>query len=175
MLLASRIASIILRIGEIAFAAVSRWPSLLGNDSKYPQVVAGIMGSYWHDLSQENIVPQKQFIYLQILSALSLLFGTLWLIPFSGSFQHWPVDFFLALAWFAGFAILITYVGGTDCRAEMYKFETITAGGICNRWKAVEIFSILSAVFWLVHVLIAFWFFYRNKTKDKKKGKSSSA
>jgi hypothetical protein len=104
----SRLASIPLRVGEIGFAAVCGVPyDDISIELTY-QVVAGVIGHYLQTLPN-NKSPEPRFIYIEVITGISLLLGLMWLLPFSGSFFHWPMDILLAFAWFTTFGLLIYY------------------------------------------------------------------
>lgn len=85
-----RIVQFILRGAQLAFAAI----------------VAGITGSYLHS-SNASSWDNGRFIYTIVVASLSLLFALLWLLPFSASFIHWPMDIFLSILWFIAFGLLV--------------------------------------------------------------------
>jgi len=143
----SRLVSICLRVGELAFAAV----------------VAGIIGSYLHGYDATNSWPGARFIYTEVIAGISILLALLWLLPFAGGFIHWPADLILSAAWFAAFGLLVNYVHGTNCTGSTFDWAGITQGGVCNRWRASEAFSFLSALFWLVSAIVGIWFAHRTK------------
>jgi Membrane-associating domain len=101
-----------------------------------------------------------------VIAGLSILLALLWLLPFSGGFIHWPADVIISLAWFAVFGLLVDYIHGTDCSSSVFNWAGITKGGVCNRWKASEAFSFLSALFWLVSAIVGIWFVHRTR-KDR--------
>jgi hypothetical protein len=142
----SRLVSIPLRIGEIAFAGV----------------VAGIIGHFLDHHSWSDNWPKARLIYTLIIAALSMLFGLFWLIPFSGGFFTWGVDIFLSLAWFAAFALMYLFTRDT-CNSRAFDWNGITSGGTCDRWRAVQAFAFLSAVFWLVSAVVGIWFTHRER------------
>ncbi|ETN41699.1 uncharacterized protein HMPREF1541_03635 [Cyphellophora europaea CBS 101466] len=144
----SRMISIPLRIGEIAFAAV----------------VAGIIGSYMDRNSSSDNWPHARFIYTIVVAAISMLLGVIWLIPFSRGFFTWAVDIFLSLCWFAAFGLLVQFTRGS-CDARAFDWNGITRGGTCNRWRAVQAFAFLSAVFWLTSAIVGIWFTRRERRK----------
>ncbi|KAL2436925.1 hypothetical protein ABEF95_015463 [Exophiala dermatitidis] len=150
----SRILSIALRGGQLAFAAV----------------VAGIVGSYLHGYRHGSGLPLARFIYIEIVAAISILLALLWLLPFSAGFIHWPVDLLLSFAWFAAFALLVNYVDRTSCGGHTFNWGGITRGGVCNRWKANEAFSFLSAIFWMLSALLGLWYIHRESRKVARGG-----
>jgi hypothetical protein len=87
----SRLLSIALRIGEVAFAAV----------------VAGIIGQYLHSFDKAHAWPHGRFIYTEVIAGLSILLALFWLVPFTGSVINWPGDSILFLLWIVAFALLV--------------------------------------------------------------------
>ncbi|KAJ5926801.1 hypothetical protein N7516_008574 [Penicillium verrucosum] len=91
----SRLVSIILRVAEIAFAAV----------------VAGVIGHYLAEVNHSGVDvdwwPQSRWIYTEVIAGLSILLGLIWLIPFSSGFFSWPMDILISFAWFAAFGVLV--------------------------------------------------------------------
>lgn len=85
-----RIVSIILRAGELAFAAI----------------VAGVNGDYLHK-TNGSAWSMGRFIYTEVVAALSIFFALIWLFPFSGTFIHWPMDLVLSACWWASFGLLV--------------------------------------------------------------------
>src|SRR4051812_45452766 len=88
--------SILLRLAELAFAAI----------------VAGLNGAYLHAVHNASSWQLGRFIYTEVVAGLSIFLAIIWLIPFSGSFIHWPVDFVISVAWFVSFGLLVDWLGG---------------------------------------------------------------
>jgi hypothetical protein len=134
----SRLVSIVLRVAEIAFAAV----------------VAGIIGYYLHQFSDIDAWPQARWIYTEVVAGLSILLGLIWLIPFSSGFFSWPFDVVISFAWFAAFGILVDAIHKLNCGSIWHwHFDTYSTNS-CGRWKAAEAFSFLSAIVWLTSALV---------------------
>ncbi|KAF3480109.1 uncharacterized protein GIQ15_05456 [Arthroderma uncinatum] len=148
----SRLISPFFRVGEIIFAAV----------------VAGIIGSYLHSFHRWQHVrrfPQSRWIYTEVIAGLSMLFGLLWLIPFSWSFWAWPLDLILSLAWFASFGLQVNSLGSRNC-GTAFQWTGFTSGNPCGRWRAAEAFSFLSACFWMASALLGVWFTCRKRNES---------
>ncbi|KAF7136748.1 hypothetical protein CNMCM5793_006217 [Aspergillus hiratsukae] len=143
----SRLVSIILRVAEIAFAAV----------------VAGIIGYYLHKFSDADVDawPQARWIYTEVVAGLSILLGLIWLIPFSSGFFSWPFDVIISFAWFAAFGILVDAIHNMNCGSIWAWHFTTNTINACGRWKAAEAFSFLSAIVWLASALVGIWFTFR--------------
>jgi hypothetical protein len=142
----SRLVSIPLRIGEIAFAGV----------------VVGILAQFFSRNSSSDNWPKARFIYTMIVACLSVLLAFLWLIPFSAGFTTFAVDIFLSLCWFAVFGLMVDW-NKDVCNSGAFEWGGITKGGQCNKWRAVSAFAFLSAVFWLVSALVGMWFVRRER------------
>ncbi|KAJ5317515.1 hypothetical protein PENANT_c036G01141 [Penicillium antarcticum] len=143
----SRLVSIILRVAEIAFAAV----------------VAGIIGHYLAgvDNSSNDVDwwPQSRWIYTEVIAGLSILLGLIWLIPFSSGFFSWPLDILISFAWFAAFGVLVDTLRHLPC-GSIWSWH-FRGQQMCGRWKAAEAFSFLSAIIWLVSGIVGIWFTFR--------------
>jgi hypothetical protein len=85
------ILNILLRIGELAFAAV----------------VAGLTGEYLHAVGKSDSEAKRRMIYTEVIAGVSILLSLLWLLPFAGSFIHWPVDLLLFVAWIIAFGLMV--------------------------------------------------------------------
>lgn len=86
-----RIAILVLRVAEIAFAAI----------------VVGINGDFLHQFKGADPWTMGRFIYTEVVAAMALFFSLIWLFPFSESFVHWPVDIVISLCWWAAFGLLV--------------------------------------------------------------------
>jgi hypothetical protein len=86
-----RLMSVLLRLAELAFAAI----------------VAGVTGEYLHRTQGVSSWDQGRFIYTEVVAAISILLAIIWLVPFSGSFIHWPVDLLISICWFVAFGLLV--------------------------------------------------------------------
>lgn len=95
-----RLVSIVLRAGELAFAAI----------------VAGVTGQYLHQ-SSASAWELARFIYTVVVAGIAILLALLWLLPFSSTFTHWPVDVFISILWWVVFGLLVN-VGTRGAAAE---------------------------------------------------------
>ncbi|EED17622.1 integral membrane protein [Talaromyces stipitatus ATCC 10500] len=142
----SRLFSVLLRLAELACAAV----------------VAGIVGYYLHRWSDDHLSAwaQGRWIYTEVIAGLSLLLGLLWLIPTAHTFFIWPIDIIISLCWFAAFGLLVDALDGVDC-GTAFSWGYIGHNDWCGRWKAAEAFSFLSAIIWLVSGILGIYFVWR--------------
>lgn len=85
-----RLVSMGLRASELVFAAI----------------VAGVTGDYLHH-THAGAWHLGRFIYTEVVAGLSIFLALLWLIPFSSTFVHWPVDIFISVLWWVVFGLLV--------------------------------------------------------------------
>ncbi|KAF9894555.1 hypothetical protein FE257_006440 [Aspergillus nanangensis] len=140
----SRLVSIVLRVVEIVCAAI----------------VAGIVGYYLHSIDHVDAWPKARWIYTEVIAAFSIVFGVIWLIPFSSGFFSWPLDVLISLAWFAAFGLQVDAIQKGSC-GYVFSWGNITDNNVCGRWKAAEAFSFIAAIAWLVSGLVGIWFTFR--------------
>ncbi|KAL4904539.1 hypothetical protein BDW74DRAFT_154088 [Aspergillus multicolor] len=140
----SRVVSIVLRIAEIAFAAV----------------VAGIIGWFLNRFGDLEVWPKARWIYTEVIAGISILFGLIWLIPFSAGLLLWPLDLLISFAWFAAFGVLVDANDRLNC-GSIWTWGVITDNTFCGRWRAAQAFSFLSAIVWIASALVGMWFTFR--------------
>ncbi|KAI1816326.1 membrane-associating domain-containing protein [Poronia punctata] len=134
----TNIISVILRIAELAFAAI----------------VAGINGDYLHKVRHASSWDQGRFIYTEVVAGVAIFLSLIWLLPFASSFIHWPIDFLISVAWFVAFGLLVHLLNGTCGYVFDWNNISIYRGDQCSKWKAVIAFSFLSAICWLVSGIV---------------------
>lgn len=139
--------SIILRLAELAFAAI----------------VAGLNGDYLHAVRGADSWQLGRHIYTEVVAGLSILFAIIWLIPFSGSFIHWPADFFISVAWFVAFGLLVDWLG--DNCGYVFDWDGISFNGTasCSQFKATIAFAFLSAICWLASAILGIYWVRRHR------------
>ncbi|KAL7963394.1 membrane-associating domain-containing protein [Trichoderma compactum] len=137
-----RIVNIVLRAAELVFATI----------------VAGVTGQHLHQFRDASSWSQGRFIYTEVVAALSMFFALIWLVPFSWSFVHWPVDIILSLAWWAAFGLLVNLLGNSCGYVFDWNNVHPINGDQCGKFKADIAFTFLSALLWLVSALLGiFW------------------
>jgi len=140
--------SMILRIAELAFAAI----------------VAGLTGDYLHSVSGSSTWDQSRFIYTEVVAALSILLSVIWLFPFSGSFIHWPADFIISICWFVSFGLMVNWLNGTCGNVFDWSGISLNSGvDSCAEWKADIAFAFLSAICWLASAIVGLYWVHRRE------------
>jgi len=145
-MIATRAASLFLRFGQFVSAAV----------------VLGIVGHFLRIRHKTGDGPRGREIFSEVLAAISLLLALLWLLPFTSSMLHAPVDLILSLGWFAAFGALVNWVHHLGCGGA-FQWSGITHGGKCNEWKAAEAFAFISACFWLASAILSIYISRKNR------------
>ncbi|KAI8207796.1 hypothetical protein K4K61_006038 [Colletotrichum sp. SAR11_59] len=142
----------IFRAAELAFAAI----------------VTGITGAYLHAHDNASSWDNGRFIYTIVVSSISMVFALVWLLPFSGSFVHWPMDIFISILWFVSFGLLVNLIG--DGCGPVFDWSNVSPrGDDCGRHKANIAFTFLSAIVWLASALIGlFWVRRRTAVADNR-------
>ncbi|SPQ24936.1 dd3d56f1-ca2c-4c91-8788-bed281f89cae [Thermothielavioides terrestris] len=130
--------SMILRLSELAFGAI----------------VAGLNGDYLHAAQHADSWQLHRFIYAEVVAGVSIFFAVVGLFPFSGCFIHWPADFFISVAWFVAFGLLVDWLSGNCGYVFDWDGLTFDVTASCAQWKATIAFSFLSAICWLVSALL---------------------
>jgi len=139
--------SMILRLAELVFAAI----------------VAGLTGAYLHSVQDSSAWDNGRFIYTEVVAGLSILLALVWLLPFSGSFVHYPADFIISIMWFVSFGLLVNWLNG-GC-GNIFNWDGIgfRGTGSCSAWKANLAFTFLSAICWLVSAIVGIYWVHRHR------------
>ncbi|KIN06386.1 hypothetical protein OIDMADRAFT_49873 [Oidiodendron maius Zn] len=137
---AVRVLATILRISQLAFSAAA-----VGLTSSY---------LYGHECTLGG--SHINFIYVEIVTALGLVFSLLLLIPAPSSILELGLDFALFILLLTAFGLITTYIGPLDC-GSIWDWCCITGNTICQTLKADIIFCFLAAIFFLVSGLFGIW------------------
>ncbi|KAK6542679.1 hypothetical protein TWF694_006623 [Orbilia ellipsospora] len=125
-------------------------------------IITGIVGHYLSTLSLYNITnPNGRFIYTCIVSSTSLVYSFLCLIFWR--YTVFPIDMGLFVMNLAAFGAIVNWVVGMGCRkawdvdVQVHTWLSGRAKDQCARWAAVETFTFVSAVFYLLSGGMALW------------------
>lgn len=138
--------SIILRLAELAFAAI----------------VAGLTGVYLDANKGASSWSLGRHIYTVVVAGLSIIFAIIWLFPFSGSFIHWPTDFVISVMWFVAFGLLVDWLDGACGNVFDWDGIDINDRNSCTELKANIAFAFLSAIVWLVSAILGIYWVRRH-------------
>jgi len=123
-------------------------------------VVLGILAFFLRLHHTQHTGPLGREIYTTIVAIVSVLLSLVWLLPFTATFMHYPIDLVISAAWFAAFAVLVNWIHKIDC-GGIFHWTGLYHGGQCNQWKAAEAFSFISAIFWFASALLSAWVFHK--------------
>ncbi|KAM4065439.1 membrane-associating domain-containing protein [Hirsutella rhossiliensis] len=143
-----RIVSMILRAAQIGFAVI----------------VAAIIGAHLHR-ADSSAWSMARLIYTEVVAGIAIFLGLIWLLPFSSTFTHWPVDIFVSVLWWVAFGLLVNLVG-TSCGAVFDWQNVSPRGDRCGKFKANIAFAFLSAVVWLASAGIGLFWVSRHQRRD---------
>ena len=106
--------------------------------------------------------PHGRYVYTEIVAAFSALFSLIWLIPFTWSMMHYPLDFLTSIAWFASFAALIQWISQDTVTCSgvfgLWFWDGFTHDYYCAEYKTVEGLALINAFLWLFSAfLVSFW------------------
>ncbi|KAH7089663.1 hypothetical protein FB567DRAFT_590470 [Paraphoma chrysanthemicola] len=135
----SRLASLILRVGQFVFAAI----------------VLGLTAYFLHQRTRHGVGPYARVIYSVIWSSLSIIFAIIWAIPTSSSMTGYVSDFIFTAGWGAVFGLLVRWFNGVNCgSAWNWTGFSLSRSNYCGQWRAAQAFSFLSMVFWFASFLL---------------------
>jgi hypothetical protein len=141
----SRLFSFLLRLGELAFAAV----------------VLGVNSSYIHSADNAHAHIPARFIFAEVVAVIAVIASLILLIPTFENVVAWAWDVIMMILWFAVFGLLVDWFGASSC-GGVFNWSGITSNDdSCHKWKAAEAFSFLSALFWLASALLGFLVLHR--------------
>jgi len=131
-MLGSRLLNMVLRGLQLVFAAL----------------VLGVMAWFETKLHKlkSSTDPHPRVIYTLTVAVVSFIAALIFFIPFTMSIVNYVWDFVMMAAWFAAFGVLVDWFGNPDCHHD---------DKWCKRWKAAEAFSLISAILWLLSMLLA--------------------
>jgi len=135
----SRLASLILRIGQFVFAAI----------------VLGLTAYFLHQRRRYGMGPFGRLVFSVIWSSLSIIASIIWAIPTSSSMTGYVSDLVFTGGWAAVFGLLVRYFDRSGCgSAWNWTGFSLSRSNSCGQWKAAQAFSFLSLVFWFATFLL---------------------
>jgi hypothetical protein len=137
-----------------------RIPHLFGRFSQNPtinltfQTLLGLIGHFLFRYDEDGEGPHGRMIFAECVAAVSTLLSLVWLVPFTWTFMHYPLDFLMAAAWFGSFAAWYTWISqnGLTCAGVfgIWNFDGDLHNYYCDEWRVVEGLAFLSGLLWLL-------------------------
>ncbi|KAL6705420.1 hypothetical protein ACN47E_007069 [Coniothyrium glycines] len=138
-MLFSRLASLILRVGQFIFAAI----------------VLGLTAYFLYERTRYGVGPFARIVYSVIWASLSIIFAIIWAIPTSSSMTGYASDLIFTAGWAAVFALLVRWFNGAGCgSAWNWSGFSLSRDNYCGQWRAAQAFSFLSMVFWFATFIL---------------------
>jgi len=148
---ASKVTSLIFRVGELICAAI----------------VTGILGYYQHILDDANVYLPR-FVYSLAWGSISIFFSIVLMPPLTYSFLAFLLDFILFAGWMVAFGLLVNLTGSDGCDSVWYytwwgyywggwwrtvpvnrATNSLIGTAYCSEWRTVLAFSFFGGMLWL--------------------------
>jgi len=101
---ASKVFSVILRVGELASSVI----------------VLGIAGHFLWQIGRANSYADAHLIFAIVVASISTVVSILFMVPFSLSFFAFPIDLILFVLWLVTFILLEILTGANTCDSVWY-------------------------------------------------------
>ncbi|KAH9882847.1 hypothetical protein J1614_000213 [Plenodomus biglobosus] len=156
-MLFSRIASLIMRIAQFAFAAI----------------VLGLTAYFLYQRTRHDDGPLGRLIFTTIWSSLSVIMSVIWAVPTSSSMTGYMSDLVFTAGWAAVFALYVRYFNRTGCGdAWNWSGVSFSRTNSCGQWRAAQAFSFLSLVLWFATFVLGVITVHRLKRRAAARGRS---
>jgi Membrane-associating domain len=123
--------------------------------------VVGLVSHFLAQYDNVQVGPHGREIYTDCVAAISMVISLIWLLPFTWTFMHYPLDFLLSFAWFAAFGALYSWIhiNGIKCLGyfSIFHWDGVEHTDYCHQWMTAEAFCFMSGVFWLISALLVSW------------------
>jgi hypothetical protein len=97
--------------------------------------------------------PRGRYIYTEVIATFSAFMSLIWLIPFTWSMMHYPLDLFVSIAWFASFGALLQWMNQDTITCSgvfgLWFWDGFTHDYYCSEYQTIEGLALISAVLWL--------------------------
>jgi hypothetical protein len=150
----SRVISFVLRFFEVVTAIVSSSITLNYNLRKLtPQIVSTSAGWFLYVRHIHSVGPEGRLTFSLVVGIESLILSLLWLLPFTSTFLHYPLDFINAFGYFTAFGILQDWMHPRGC-GQIFQWNGEYHMGSCIDWRVQEAFFFIGGVLWLLSAFL---------------------
>ncbi|KAE9961051.1 hypothetical protein BLS_005704 [Venturia inaequalis] len=146
-MIVTRVVSFALRFFEFIFALI----------------VTGTSGWFIHVRHVHAVGAKGRLIFTICIALYSLILSMIWLIPFTATFLHYPLDLSASLLYFVAFAILQEWIYHFGC-GRIFEWNGEYHRGQCLTYRTMTAFAFIAAVFWLVSAILSACVFHRLST-----------
>ncbi|KAK4458243.1 hypothetical protein QBC42DRAFT_26507 [Cladorrhinum samala] len=166
----SKVFSVILRLGELACAAI----------------IVGLLGWFLARVDEANVHTDPRIIYTMVIACIALALSIVLLPPFTYSFMAFPLDFIFFVLFLVAFCLLETLTGNKPCNSSWYltywgyywggffRTPTVTIIGPsdigwsgCASWKANLAFNFILSIVYLMNAGLGFYVVMKYREEKK--------
>lgn len=149
----SRVLSFVLRFLEVVCALVSKITNRASQNKLTLQVVTAASGWFLHIQHTHQLGPKGRLIFTIAIGLYSLVLSLIWLLPFTSTFLHYPLDFITSFCYFTVYAILQEWIHHYGC-GRVFQWNGEYHMGECIDYRVMEAFAFIGGVFWLISALL---------------------
>ncbi|KAF2671562.1 integral membrane protein [Microthyrium microscopicum] len=136
-------------------------------------IILGLGGHFIWRMNRDGPGPRGRLIYTEVVATFAALLSLIWLVPFTWTFLHYPMDIILSLAFFASFGALFDWIhiNGLNCSGifGVWNWDGNSHNNYCAEWKTLEAFTFMSGVFWLISAFLSIHVFHRVRGRNSPK------
>jgi len=125
----------------------------------------GVVGHFLYRYDANGEGPHGRMIFAECVAAVSTFLSLIWLVPFTWTFMHYPLDFIMAFGWFATFAAWYSWISqnGLVCSGVfgIWNWDGDLHDYYCDEYRLVEGLSFLSGLLWLLSACLSIHVFHR--------------
>jgi hypothetical protein len=107
--------------------------------------------------------PRGRLIFTEVIASLASLLSLVWLIPFTWSMLHYPLDLLIAAGWFASFGALMQWISQENLTCDgvfgLWFWDGNTHDYYCGEYKVLEGFALISGALWLMSAFVVSYIF----------------
>jgi len=167
---ASKVCSVILRVGELVSAAI----------------VAGLLGEYLHYVSDAHDSAGSRIIYTVALAGISLVVCLVCMAPVDILFYGFLLDGALFVMWMTAFGLLVNLSGNGGCNSTWYWTrwgwfwggwyavpvpnqvnQSLVGTSSCGSWRATIAWSFIGGWCWFLSACLGTYVVFRIREKRR--------
>lgn len=112
-----------------------------------------------------SIGPEGRLTFSVTVGITSIVLSIVWLIPFTWTFLHYPLDFIMSFGYFTIFAVTqewIYHVGGCG---RVFNWNGVYQFSACQEWRTMIAFAFIGGVLWLISGVLSIYVFHIGRNK----------
>jgi len=126
-------------------------------------IVSAAAGWFLHIRHVHSVGPEGRLTFSLVVGIYSLVLSLIWLIPFTSTFLHYPLDFITAFAYFTTFAVTQEWIFHVDGCGNIFQWNGEYHMGECIDWRVMEAFAFIGGVLWLISALLSIYVFHSTR------------